>query len=86
MRQNKANIMIHALEERKACKKGLRLKNIYSVERCKELIEMRERVNKFRKFITVRVPNDPNHTQFTVPEGTDPQVIINKFLRSRKKK
>jgi len=84
MRQNKKDIPIRGLNEKKLQKawKDKDLEDSHS--RCKVLIEKHERLIRTQKFKTVSVPNDPFNTKYLIKEGKDAQTVINRYKHSRK--
>jgi hypothetical protein len=83
MRQNKRNIPIHALEEKKVRKQKV-LED--SHDNCEAMIKRYQKRIAGVKFKAVIVPGDKQNTQFIIPEGKDEQAVINRYLNSRKYK
>jgi|WetSurSiteA1Bulk_404760.scaffolds.fasta_scaffold37129_2 hypothetical protein len=83
MRQNKINITIHALEEKKV-RKRKELED--SHDNCKAMIKHYQKLTAGIQFKTVIIPGDKQNTQFIIPEGKDEQAVINRYLNSRKYK
>lgn len=83
MRQNKRNIPIHALEEKKERKRKV-LED--SHENCEAMIKRYHKRTAGIQFKTVIVKGDKQNTQFVIPEDKDEQTVINRYLNSRKYK